>query len=316
VEPSWPEVARNTAHLWLERHHIVGPRPAGRRRRLVFVLSALLAMTLGAGVTYAFTGPHQQESPAARPASPPGGKGPLQQAATDRQDAAAWIASEVSRSAIVSCDSQMCAQLQGSGFPAGQLKVLQPTDGDPLGSNVVVATPAVRNQFGARLAGVYAPLVIASFGTGGERIDVRAVAPDGTAAFQAKLAADRQARINAGRQLLNNKNVTATPPARSALLNGRVDPRLLITLSALAHKMPLQVIDFDDTSPGASSAVPLRGAEIGAAAAAGLPAMITFLNAQRTPFQPAEDRISKSASGQSVVTVRFDAPGPMGLGGS
>ena len=44
--------------LWLERHHRY---PAGRRRLLVFVLSALVAMALGAGVTLAITqrGPDQ-----------------------------------------------------------------------------------------------------------------------------------------------------------------------------------------------------------------------------------------------------------------
>jgi hypothetical protein len=58
------------------------------------------------------------------------------------------------------------------------------------------------------------------------------------------------------------------------------------------------------------------GLKIGAAAAAGLPAMIAFLNAQRTPFQPAKTQRIQGASGKKVVTVWFDAPGPMGLGGS
>ena len=44
--------------------------------------------------------------------------------------------------------------------------------------------------------------------------------------------------------------------------------------------------------------------------------MVTFLNAQQDQFAPAVARIIKTASGQSVVTVRYDAPGPMGLGGS
>jgi hypothetical protein len=44
--------------------------------------------------------------------------------------------------------------------------------------------------------------------------------------------------------------------------------------------------------------------------------MLAFLNAQRTPFLPAEAHLAPGASGKSVVTVRFDAPGPMGLGGS
>jgi hypothetical protein len=211
----------------------------------------------------------------------------------------------------------MCAQLQASGFPAGQLMVLSPTAADPLGSAVVVATPAIRNQFGARLAGVYAPLVMASFGAGPERVDIRAVAPDGTAAFESALAADRSARISAGKQLLRNGNFRASAPARAALVAGQVDPRLLVTLSALAAQLPLRLVTFDDPSPGASPDVPLRGAEIGsaeigAAASAGLTRMLAFLAAQRPPYLPAVARITRSAGGQSVVAVRFDALGLMG----
>ena len=88
---------------------------------------------------------------------------------------------------------------------------------DPLGSLLVVATPVIRNQFGTRLASVYAPLVIASFGSGAERVDVRYVAPGGTAAFESQLAADRKNRIAAGEQLLTNKHVQASAAARQAL---------------------------------------------------------------------------------------------------
>ena len=290
------------------------PDPVGRRRRLVLVLSALVAMALGAGVTLAFTqrGPEQ--------ASPPGksvpGPNALQVAAADRHQAAVWIAQQVASSVVVGCDPEMCNELQKSGFPAGQLMELQPTAPDPLGSLLVVATPVIRNQFGTRLASVYAPLVIASFGSGAERVDVRYVAPDGTAAFESQLAADRKNRIAAGEQLLTNKHVQASAAARQALLAGQVDPRLLVTLSALAHLMPIHLVAFDDPSPGASSDVPLRGAEIGAAASAGLPAMVAFLSAQQSQYAPAVARITQGANGQSVVTVRYDAPGPMGLGGS
>ena len=227
-----------------------------------------------------------------------------------------WIAQQVASSVVVACDPEMCNELQNSGFPAGQLMELQPSAPDPLGSLLVVATPVIRNQFGTRLASVYAPQVIASFGSGAERVDVRYVAPDGTAAFESQLTADQKARIAAGEQLLTNKHVQASAAARQALMAGQVDPRLLVTLSALAHQMPLQLVAFDDPSPGVSSDVPLRGAEIGAATSAGLPAMVAFLGAQQGQYAPAVARITQGANSQPVVTVRYDAPGPMGLGGS
>ena len=307
ADPSWPTVASTTVRLWFDRHY----RRRTGRRRLVFVLSALLAMALGAGVTLAFT---QRETGSNRA----GAHAPnaIQVAEGDRQQAAGWIAREVASNIVVACDVEMCNQLQKSRFPGARLLPLQPTSPDPLGAQLVVATPVIRNQFGTRLASVYAPLVIASFGSGPAQVDVRFVAPDGSKAFEAELATDRKNRIAAGEQLLANDHVQASADARRALLAGRVDPRLLVTLGTLAGLMPIQLVAFDDPSPGASSDVPLRGAEIGAPAAAGLPAMVKFLQAQQDQYAPAVASINQIANGQHVVTVRYDAPGPMGLGGS
>ena len=299
--------------LWLQRHHRY---PVGRRRRLVFVLSALVAMALGAGVTLAFTqrGPVPAASKPTSSLAP--GANALQAAAADRHQAAVWIVQQVASSVLVGCDPEMCNELQQAGLPAGQLWNCSRRPPTRLGWLLVVATPVIRNQFGTRLASVYAPLVIASFGSGADRVDVRYVPPGGTAAFESQLAADLKSRISAGEQLLTNKHVQASVAARKALLAGQVDPRLLITLSALADRSSLDLVAFDDPSPGVSSDVPLRGAEIGAAASAGLPAMVAFLSAQQSQYAPAVARITQGANGQSVVTVRYDAPGPMGLGGS
>jgi hypothetical protein len=319
LDPSWPTVAATTVRLWLERHGRGDKRSTTRRHRGVLLLSALTAMALGALVTLAFT--HTgQKSPSAPASDAAASAAPsvnlLQIAAANRGQTAAWIAQQVLPGTVIGCDPEMCAALEAAKVPAASLYVLQPTTPDPLNSAVVIATPAVRNQFGSRLASVYAPQLIASFGTGAERIDVRYVVPGGAAAFENSLAPDRSGRIAAGEQLLNNKNVRTSTQARTALLAGNVDPRLLVTLSALAHKMPVQLVIFDDSSPGASSTVPLRGAEIGTTTSDGLSAMLAFLAAQRTPYLSAVHQLGKSANGQSVVIVQFDAPGPLGLGGS
>jgi hypothetical protein len=314
--PSWSEVTANTVRLWLQRHHHPGGRrPSARRQRGVLAMSAVAAMALGALVTLAFTGT-RAEAPAARPsdaaASTPGA---LQLAAANRTLAAKWIAGQVLSSAVIACDPEMCAALEAARVSAARLEQLQLTSSDPLGSNVIVATPAVRNQFGPRLATVYAPLVLARFGSGPEEVDVRYVVPGGTAAFEASLASARSARVAAGEQLLANKNVQAMAAAQQALLAGNVDPRLLVTLSLLAHEMTIRLVAFDDASPGASSAVPLRGADIGASASAGLSAMLAFLAAQQAQYQPSSYR-EATLGGQPVVKIQFDAPGPLGLGSS
>jgi hypothetical protein len=316
LNPSWAEVTANTVRLWLQRHHHVGGRrPGAGRQRGVIALSALAAMALGALVTLAFTSTGDQ-APAARSSnaaqSTPSA---LQMAAANRAQAAKWIAGQVLPSAVIACDPQMCAALETAKVSAARLSQLQLTTSDPLDSNIIVATPAVRNQFGPRLATVYAPLVLARFGSGPEEVDVRYVVPGGTAAFEASLASARSARVAAGEQLLANTNVQVAPAARQALLAGNVDPRLLVTLSLLAHEMAVRLVAFDDASPGASSAVPLRGAEIGASASAGLSAMLAFLAAQQAQYQPSYFR-QITLGGQPVVTVQFDAPGPLGLGSS
>ena len=311
-DPSWATVVVTTVRLWWQRHTNRGDR----RQRGVLVLSAVVAMAVGALVTLAFThqGEQAQKASSVQPTvSSPGTANPLQVAAANRSQTAAWIAQQLLPSVLIGCDPLMCQALESANVSASRLSVVQPSAADPLGVEVIVATPALRSQFGPRLAAVYAPMVLASFGSGAQRIDIRYLAPGGTAAFQASLASAKRARSEAGQQLLSNKNVQATAPARSALLAGNVDPRLLITLGLLAHEMPVRLLLFDDPSPGASSEVPLRGAEIGASASTGLSAMLAFL-AQQTTYQPSQYREVRIA-GDQVVTVQYDAPGPMGLNG-
>jgi len=274
----------------------------------VLAVSAAVAAVV-VGTTTAPAAPPSRASTASSPIS-----GSLEAATATRATAARWIAGQVSPSAIVACDPAMCAALQASGVGAGRLLALGTSASDPLGSDLVVATPALRSQFGARLAGVYAPVVIASFGSGAARIDIRAVAADGTAAYDSALAADRSARITAGEQLIGNHRIAMTAADRAVLRAGRIDPRLLAMLAALAAQQPLRVLAFGDPSPGASSAVPLRSVELapagaGALAAAHLRTMLSFVQAQQQPFLPTRAALA----GQSALNVQYAAPSPLGL---
>jgi len=315
-DPSWATVAATTLRLWRQRHTHRGRRPSSRRQRGVLVLSAAAAMALGALVTLAFThqGEQAQKTSSVQSADPaPSTPSALQTAAANRGQAADWIAQQILPSVLIGCDQLMCQALEAANVSASRLSVVQSSAPDPLGVEVIVATPALRSQFGPRLATVYAPLVLASFGSGTQRIDIRYLAPGGTAAFEASLAPARSARIEAGHQLLSNKNVQASAQARGALLAGNVDPRLLITLGLLAHEMQVRLVIFDDPSPGVSSAVPLRGAEIGASSSAGLAAILAFLT-QQTTYQPSHFSKIGIASGQ-VITMQYGAPGPLGMNG-
>ncbi len=167
-------------------------------------------------------------------------------------------------------------------------------------------------MFGTRLATVYAPQTVASFGSGAAQIDVRVIAPDGAAAYRTALAADLRARRVAGLQLLADPRVSVQASARSQLAAGRVDERLLMTLAALAAAEPVRIIAFADDGPGSSSGTPLRTAELAAPESAAQ-AMLAFLRAQRPPYLPARADLSRGPGGQWTLTMQFTAPSPLGL---
>jgi hypothetical protein len=282
-----------------------------RRARLLALATVAVAVTaiLAAGATGAFSTRHL---------APPRAGAPASQAAAVRGHAAVWVARQIGRDVIVACDPAMCSALQAHGISAENLLVLRAATSDPLGSDVVMATAAVRSQFGGRLASVYAPEILASFGSGGLRIDVRAVAPDGAAAYRVALVSDLAARREAGTQLLQNPRISVSAAARSELITGQVDSRLLSTLAALAAAGPVQVMAFGDSGPGASAGMPLRAIEAAVPAraagrAAGLRSMLAFVRAQRPPYLPAQAAIVRGSGGSSVLSIEFAAPSPVGL---
>jgi hypothetical protein len=314
AEPSWGAVLATTVQLWLRRRLSWTRRSRpGRARWLALIVAGLVAaVLLAVAVTVMVSGP-------GRPgAGPPGGAKAVAAAAAVRQRAAVWVAGQASPDAIVACDPAMCAALEARGVPAGRLLALTPARSDPLGSDLVVATAAVRGQFGARLVGVYAPVSLASFGSGTARIDVRVVAPDGAAAYWTALAADVRARASAGAQLLRNRSIRVSAAARTALASGEVDPRLLVTLAALSHLSPLDVTGFGGPSPGASAGVPLRSAEITGAAPPGsrhpvsLHSLMVVMQAQRAPYVPSSLEIVRIPGG-AVLRIGYPVPSPLGL---
>jgi hypothetical protein len=320
-EPSWPHVIATTLRLWLQRR--VAGRPGARRRAVVF--GAVIIVFAAGGLTFALA--QRQPAPAPRPArsSAPAqlSPGAVAAAAANRQAAATWVAAQVSHSVVVSCDPVMCAALQADGFPAGDLLSLSASANDPLGSAVVVSTTALRNQFGSRLPDVYAPVVLAAFGTGPARVDVRVEAPDGGQAYLVTQRADQLARQASGQQLLANKNLHVSAAAGEEIAAGNLDARLLITLATLAAQVHrVSVITVGDSGPGASAGVPLRMVELSTLVEPGHPgqnaaylkAVLAFLKAQRSPFLASVSVLRQG--GDNVVQVEFAAPSPLGLLGA
>jgi hypothetical protein len=313
LEPSWGKVLGTTVQLWLSR------RPLGQR--LVGALVALLVVFAAGGLTVGLI----RHSGNGRPApTRPGNRGStgnsslsqVESAAAARNSAAEWVATQVSHSTMVSCDPAMCATLEASGFPAGDLMALGPASTDPLGSQVVVSTAAVRSMFGVRLTSVYAPTVLASFGSGSAQVDVRAYAAGGAAAYLAALRSDQASRERVGRLLAGNSRVIATPEAQQQLLDGQVDSRLLVTIATLSHEVPVSIVAFGDSGPGAAAEVPLREVEIATPSGARnryLQSVRALLRAPLPPYLASTVKLTFLVTGQEVVQIVFDAPSPLGL---
>jgi hypothetical protein len=313
LEPSWGKVIGTTVQLWLSR------RPPSQR--VAVALVALLVVFAAGGLTVGLIRHSNNGRPApARPGNrSSAGNADLSQvqsAAAARNRAAVWVSTQVSHSAVVSCDPAMCAALETAGFPAGDLMTLGQASTDPLGSQVVVSTAAVRSLFGSRLTTVYAPTVLASFGSGSAQVDVRAYAAGGAAAYLAALRSDQASRERAGRQLAGNSRVTAPTAARQQLQAGQVDSRLLVTIATLSHQGPVSIVAFGDSGPGAAAGVPLREVEIAnppRAKSGYLQSVLALLRAQQQPYLASTAKLTHLVTGQEVVLIVFDAPSPTGL---
>jgi hypothetical protein len=277
---------------------------------ILLVAAAVLAVTLGQG----------SRGARANGQASANGRQRLATETTARNQAVAWVASQVGRDIVVACDAVTCADLAERGFPVSSLNVLQPTAPDPYGSELVIATASVRSQFGSKLASVYAPEVLASFGAGAARIDIRLIAANGPAAFRVALSTDLLARKHSGAEVARNARIAVAPAAMAQLKDGLVDSRLLTTIAFLAVQQPLRIVAFGGVAAGASPGVPLRCADLAATDAAAhlsgaayVRSLIALVGAQRPPYAPLSVRTVRLPGGQIVLRIEFAAPSPLSL---
>ena len=288
--------------------------PRWRRRRLASALLASALLVGGVGALIFILSQHRP--PPTRSAGRHAVRGELEAEDVARKQAINWIVQQVSRSAFVSCDAAVCNDLAGRGFP--DVIPLGPESNDPLGSTLVVATAAIRAQFGQRLASVYAPALLATFGTGKARIEIRYLPPGGANAYLGALAADRRARKTADTELFASRRITFSATARAQILSGDIDPRLPQLLAAITHFQPVRIVAFGDRAPGGGPADLLRSMELAThvstshlAAPAYLQWMQSFVHAQRAQYRPALSEQITLPAGQTVLRIQYDAPSPL-----
>ena len=296
---SGPRSARHGSH-----------RSRWRRRAPILLAACLLIATAG---VLAFNLPRH----GSRSEQLAGSQTQLAAVTEARKQAVTWILGQVSQAAVVSCDPQLCGELVSAGFPSANVLSLGPGSNDPLGSALVVASGPIRAHFGSRLASVYAPAVIASFGSGTAKIDIRLVYPGGAVKYEADERTALPDRKTAGAQLLANSNIKASATARAQLLSGDVDPRLPQLLAIMAGRHPVYIADFAGQSPGGGPASLLRSVDLatvnGAAhmtSSAYLGWMQTFIDAQRAQYHPSVGQVTLN-TGQTVLRIGFGAPSPL-----
>jgi hypothetical protein len=250
--------------------------------------------------------PSVSSHPAARRGPPPL-TGAAAAAAAAQSAAAAWVASQVDSAAIIGCDPAMCASLQAQGVSVSRLVALGSATSGVLKADVI----ATLSSADKTLVDHYAPALIASFGSGSSRIEIRAVAPGGAASYQSALRADLNARQSAGVQLLRNPRIRFSAADAAQLRAGEVDSRLLATLAALSSQLTLQVTAFGDSSPGAP--LLFREVTIASTGAARLAAALATVKAQGGPYLPAHAALVRLDTGQPALVIEFASPSPLGL---
>ena len=298
------------------------PRPGTRkkqvRRQFRARLLALAVITLVAVSALAIAAvKHFAHSPSS--AKPPSAFA-LRQEVTARQQAAVWVAKQVSQDVTVSCDKVMCAALAARGFPSRDLVVLGAAMPDPVPSVVVVDTAAVRDMFGTSLATAWAPGILASFGTGTAEITVRVVAPHGALAYQKELSKDLASRKESGGALLGDAQIKLSTAARNQLIAGQVDTRLVWAIASVASGPPIDIVQFGNIGQGASASLPLRFADLAVTyhaanmtSSAYVRTMRASLNSANIPYHPVRAVTVALPDGQTVFRVEFTAPSPFGV---
>jgi hypothetical protein len=277
-------------------------KPPTRRRSRTIVLAVGVAALLAAGPLMLALSPHHGH----RTPKPSAAEKTINEAAT-------WVAQQVSPKDVVSCDLAMCLALEAHGVYVGDLLRMDQSARDLLSSQIIVSTAAIRNLFGSRLSSVYAPAVLASFGSGKARIDIRQIVPDGAAAYQSALRTDEQERKTFEATLAGSLQIVASPQARSQLVDGQVDARLGILIEGMASELPqpVHIMEFGGLGPRASAGIPLRSVTL-VGSVATLRSTLAFALSQTGSYHPAHAEITR-LDGQHVLILEFAAPSPLGL---
>jgi hypothetical protein len=218
------------------------------------------------------------------------------------REATRWIVDNVPADQALIVDDAIWVDLVESGADPDQVTGYAALDADPdLGGDrprplwdhdIVVATATFRAFPGGHPqleAAVRGSVVLESFGSGSQRVEVRRIGPDEPAPAAAPPSSspspesgtrphDTQPAAGAGVALARNRSLSLSGGARRALLAGEVDERVTTVLVAIAASRPVSVEDF----PAAGTVEPRRSVVL----RAGSDAIARLVSGQQPPYRP------------------------------
>ncbi|MFJ9787042.1 glycosyl transferase [Amycolatopsis sp. NPDC101161] len=265
---------RGAAHRW-----------EARRQTGTALAAVVLVAMVAVGWAYGY--------PALRPAADRGGS---------LADAGNWLRVNASGARVL-VDDGAWAELAKAGWPTGMLVAPAACAATcPPAEWAVFAADEtdLRNRYPALDAAFDGSGATAVFGTGDGRVTVSRL---GLPPADPAAPSEASARAHAGEALQASARITFTPDAAVPLRAGRVDPRLIATIAALAALQPVRVTAFPEV-PGEDPAgqprrrVLLTGGEDGAAA---------FYTGQRDLFRPSS--VVRTGGGVLVTYPLFAPPG-------
>ncbi len=161
------------------------------------------------------------------------------------RQAQTWVAENVSSNSRLIVDDAMWVDLVNAGFARDNVIWFYKLDTDPAvqaqspggwrDADFVIATRSMITSPNAASAGsaIENSTVVASFGEGDARVDVRRILPDGVDAAEAEVAEDLELRTDAGLEVAGNPGLDAGSQDLDRLGAGQVDERISIALGQL-----------------------------------------------------------------------------------
>ena len=213
-------------------------RPSQAVRRTI-VIACAGTVVIAVGVTSQLVSSHAtKHKPAATSAQPT--PTPVAVTGASFDETKAWIEANLERGTELTAQAKIAATLAADGYQAHAFTTASrwSTDG------FVVATPAIRQVVARSLAAAAAHTAsfpVAVFGTAPQQIEVRMIVAGSDARLQARLARDLADRVEAGRDLVANRHVTAEGRSHALLRAGRIDLRATTVLAMLAAKTIIRI---------------------------------------------------------------------------